>query len=201
MRPDFPDDDAFTAIKAALDAGCNYFNGGEFYGTPDNNSLTLLSRYFAKYPEDAEKVVLNVKGALEPDRTPSGSKDATQQSIDNVIRMLGPVGRIDQFQAARKDPTVDYEKDTLSTIEKNVRDGKVGGISCSEINAKTLRSAAKSFNITALEIELSLFTTEPLTNGVLEACAELDIPVLAYCKCSFVPRALVYSGWLIRTIL
>ena len=56
------------------------------------------------------------------------------------------------------------------------------GIACSEINSSTLREAAKAFKITSLEIELSMFRTEPLTNGLLKTCAELDIPVLAYCE-------------------
>lgn len=171
----------FAAIKAALDSGCNYFNGGEFYGPPNNNSLTLLNKYFAKYPEDAEKVVLNVKGGLGPGHAPRGAKADIQRSMDNALAQLGPVGRIDQFQAARRDKEVDYEEDTLASIDEYVKAGKIGGIAASEINAVTLRSAAKKYKITALEIEFSLFTTEPLTNGLLEACAELDIPILAYC--------------------
>lgn len=64
-------------MKASLAAGCNFWNAGtwhrpqelqmarlirkgEFYGTPENNSLTLMNKYFTKYPEDAEKVVLSV---------------------------------------------------------------------------------------------------------------------------------------------
>ncbi|KAM5351614.1 hypothetical protein ACJ41O_004337 [Fusarium nematophilum] len=178
-RP-IPDEAAFAAIRAALDAGCNYFNGGEFYGPPDANSLTLLRRYLTKYPSDADRIVLNVKGAFGRDFVPHGSKEGVRESINTCLDMVGPTGRIHQFEAARKDPNADYEGETLAAIDEFVKDGKVGGISCSEVNANTLRSAAKKFKITALEIELSLFTTEPLTNGLLEACAELDIPVLAY---------------------
>lgn len=34
--------------------------------------------------------------------------------------------------------------------------------------------------IAAVEVELSLFTTDILHNGVARACAELDIPIVAY---------------------
>lgn len=181
MRP-LSDDIAFAAIRAALDSGCNYLNGGEFYGPPDANSLTLMRRYLEKYPEDADRIVLNIKGALGPDYRPRGTKESVRKSIDNCLKTLGPVGRIGQFEAARKDPNSDYEEETLAAIDEYVKAGKIDGISCSEINVNTLRSAAKKYNITALEIEVSLFTPEPLTNGLLEACGELDIPVLAYCK-------------------
>ncbi|KAK2616939.1 hypothetical protein QQS21_000028 [Conoideocrella luteorostrata] len=179
-RPPPSDEECFAAIKAALAAGCNYFNGGEFYGTPESNSLTLLNKYLQKYPEDAEKIVVNIKGSLGPDRRPTGSKEAVTKSIENVLRLFGPVGKIAQYEAGRKDVTVDYEKDTLATIEGYVKAGKIGGIALSEVNAETIRSAAKSFNITAVELEVSMFSIGPLTNGTLQACGDLNIPVLAY---------------------
>ncbi|KAM0559684.1 hypothetical protein ACHAPJ_004208 [Fusarium lateritium] len=175
-----PDEAAFAAIRAALDAGCNWLNGGEFYGPPDANSLALIRRYLEKYPEDADRIVLTIKGGLGPNYVPLGTKEGVRQSIDACLKTLGPVGRIASFEVGRKDPNADYEDETLAAIDEYVKDGKIDGISCSELNADTLRSAAKKFKITALEIELSLFTTDPLTNGLLEACGELDIPVLAY---------------------
>lgn len=176
-----------AAIKAAIDSGCTYLDGGEFYGTPTHNSLTILNKYFAKYPEDAEKVVLNIKGGMGADRSPDGSKENISGSIENCLKMLGPIGRIDQYEAARKDRNHDYETETLTTIDSYVKSGKIGGISTSEISAETLRSAAKSFNITAIELEVSLFSTETLTNGLLEAAGELNIPVLAYCEYCYIP--------------
>ncbi|KAF5641009.1 putative pyridoxine 4-dehydrogenase [Fusarium sp. NRRL 25303] len=178
-RP-LPDDDAFAAIRTALDSGCNWLNGGEFYGPPDANSLALMRRYLEKYPEDADRIVLTIKGGLGPNYVPLGTKENIRRSIDDCLETLGPVGRIASFEIGRKDPNVDYEEDTLAAISEYVKGGKIDGISCSELNANTLRSAAEKFKITALEIELSLFTTDPLTNGLLEVCGELDIPVLAY---------------------
>ncbi|RBA09288.1 hypothetical protein FPRO05_06425 [Fusarium proliferatum] len=178
-RP-LPDEDAFAAIRTAIDSGCNWLNGGEFYGPPDANSLALMRRYLEKYPEDADRIVLTIKGGLGPNYVPLGTKENIHRSIDDCLETLGPVGRIASFEIGRKDPNGDYEEDTLAAISEYVKDGKIDGISCSELNANTLRSAAKKFKITALEIELSLFTTDPLTNGLLEVCGELGIPVLAY---------------------
>lgn len=181
LRP-HPDEVTFAAIRTALDAGCNWLNGGDFYGPPDANSLALVRRYLEKYPEDADRIVLTVKGGLGPNFVPDGSKENVCRSIDNCIKTLGPAGRMTTFEVGRKDPNVDYEDDTLATINQYVKDGRIDGISCSEVSANTLRSAARKFKITAVEIELSLFTTDPLKNGILEACGELDIAVLAYCE-------------------
>lgn len=174
------DDELFAVIKAALDAGCNYFNGGEFYGPPDHNSLTVLKRYYDKYPEHVDKILLNVKGCMLPGLVGcNSSSEGVRASIENSVRMIGGKGRIDQFEAARKDPNVDIEV-TLKTMGAHVEAGDIRGIALSEVSAQTIRRAAKVAKITAVEVELSIWNTDPLKNGVLEVCAELDIPVIAY---------------------
>lgn len=60
-------------------------------------------------------------------------------------------------------------------------EGKIGGIGLSEVSAQTVRRAAAVHPIAAVEIELSLFTPEPLNaGGVVDTCRELGIPVVAY---------------------
>ena len=62
-------------MRVALAKGCNFWNGSEFYGPPNHNSLTLLKKYYEKYPEDADKVLLNIKGGTLPILRPDGSPD------------------------------------------------------------------------------------------------------------------------------
>ncbi|KAK3300915.1 NADP-dependent oxidoreductase domain-containing protein [Chaetomium fimeti] len=173
------EEEAFAAIKAALATGCNYLNAGEFYGPPDANSLTLLNKYYAKYPEDRDKILLNVKGCTFENLRPDNSPAAVKTSVENCVRQLGGKGRIHQFEPARKDRNVDIET-TMEALKEHVEAGNIGGISLSEVSAATIRRAAKITKIESVEVELSLWATEPLENGVVEACAELDIPILAY---------------------
>ncbi len=70
----------------------------------------------------------------------------------------------------------------MEAMNEYVKPGDIGGIALSEVSAETIRRAAKVAKITAVEIELSLWNTEPLENGVVQACAELDIPIIAYGK-------------------
>lgn len=58
--------------------------------------------------------------------------------------------------------------------------GKIGGVALSEVNADTIRKAAAITKIVAVEVELSLWESGVLTNGVAKACKELDIPIIAY---------------------
>ncbi|KAK3300085.1 NADP-dependent oxidoreductase domain-containing protein, partial [Chaetomium fimeti] len=178
-RPDpTPHEQAFEAMRAALDKGMNFWNGGEFYGTPECNSLTLLEAYFAKYPEDADKVVLSIKGAVGP-HGPDGSAEGIRRSIDNILKLLNGRKKLDVFECARRDPKVSMEE-TFGAMQEYIDKGLLGGISLSEVSAATIHEAVKHTKIVAVEVELSIFSPDVLTNGVAAACAQHDIPLVAY---------------------
>ncbi|KAF2497045.1 Aldo/keto reductase [Lophium mytilinum] len=170
-------DQAIECLRTAAEVGCLACNAGEFYGAPTYNSLVILNRFFAKYPEYADRVLLNVKGALE-DWTPNGTPEFVRKSVENCLAQLGDKGKIDIFECARRDMNVPIET-TLNTLKKLVDEGKIGSVALTEVNATTIREAAKIVKVSAVEIELSLWNTDPLSNGVLSTCKELGIPVFA----------------------
>jgi len=176
------DEQAFATLKAAIKNGATFWNGGEFYGDIEKgpNSLTLLNKYFTKYPEDAKKVTLSIKGGYRPGFKLDGSPEGIRASIDNCTRLLPPsVKKIDLYEAARVDKKVPFET-TLKAIQEAVQEGKIGGISLSEVSEKSIRAAAKVATISAVEVEVSLWEDTYLKNGVTDACAELKIPLIAY---------------------
>jgi len=166
-------------MRASLKAGCNFWNAGEFYGTPELNSLTLLEKYFTKYPEDADKIVLSIKGGLGPNLAPDGSPGGVRRSIDNCLKLLKGKKSIDIFECARVDPKTPIET-SLRAMEEYVKTGKIGGIALSEVSASTIERAAKVTKISAVEVEFSLWATAPLTNGIMASCAKHNIPLVAY---------------------
>ncbi|KAI1386845.1 putative aldo/keto reductase [Hypoxylon trugodes] len=176
-----PQEQAIIALKTALNKGMNFWNGGEFYGPPEYNSLVLLERYFAKYPEDADKVVLSIKGGTNAFGTdPDGSPENTRRSLDNCIAQLKGRKKIDIFEFARIDQNTPLEV-TFGVIEKEyIQTGKIGGIMLSEVRAETIHKAVKITKIVGVEVELSLFSRDILDNGVAAACAQYDIPIIAY---------------------
>lgn len=149
-------------------------------GADKKQALHLLNEYMAKYPEDADKVVLSIKGVgnVKPLGV-DGSPENIRWSIDNCLRTLDGKMKLDLYEVARIDKNVSIE-DQVGTIAEYVKAGKIGGISLSEVSAETIRRAAKVHKISAVEVEFSLFTLDILSNGIAEACAELDIPILAY---------------------
>ncbi|KAL7803709.1 Aldo/keto reductase [Trichoderma aethiopicum] len=176
-----PLDQAIDALKTAVENGMTLWNGGEFYGTPEWNSMTLLRHYFTKYPEDADKVTLIIKGGadLKTHRL-DGSPEGIRRSLDNIINQLGGTKKLDLFSCTRRDHNTPLEV-TFGVIQKEYIDtGKLGAIALSEVNAQTIHEAAKLAKVGTVEVELSMFSPDILTNGVAAACAEHDIPITAY---------------------
>jgi pyridoxine 4-dehydrogenase len=106
-----PDAVAFKVMKAALANGANVWNGSDFYGTPEANSLHLLNRYFTAYPEDAAKVVICIKSGLVS-RAPfqlDGSAEGMRRMVDNCNKILDGKKKIDIFGCGRVDPNVPVE--------------------------------------------------------------------------------------------
>ena len=167
-------------MRAALAAGANLWNGGEFYGPPQSNSLHLLNAYFTKYPEDADKVVLSIKGGFVPGSfIPSGDKAGIKRSVENCLKILDGKKKIDIFECGRVDPNVPIEE-TVGHLAEFVKAGKIGGIGLSETAAATIRRAASVHPIVAVEVEYSIFATDIRHNEVASTCVELGIPIVAY---------------------
>jgi pyridoxine 4-dehydrogenase len=133
--------------------------------------MHVLRHYFEKYPGDADKVVLSLKGALDIRTGPDGSPEGIRASVNTALEVLGGFKKIDVFECARVDPNVPIET-SVQTLAELVAEGKIGGIGLSEVNANTIRKAHAIHPIAAVEVEFSLFTPDPIHNGVLQTCQE-----------------------------
>ncbi|KAL4782333.1 NADP-dependent oxidoreductase domain-containing protein [Aspergillus varians] len=175
-----PQEQAFETLRTALQNGCTLWNGGEDYGRREYNSLVVLERYLKKYPEDADKFVLNIKGGINrATHGPDGSVEGTRRTLEDSMAQLKGRKKIDQFEFARRDQNVPMEV-TFGIMNEYVKAGKIGGIALSEVRAETIHEAVKHTKVVAVEAELSLFSTEILENGVAAACAQYGIPIVAY---------------------
>jgi aryl-alcohol dehydrogenase-like predicted oxidoreductase len=65
-------------------------------------------------------------------------------------------------------------------VKELIAEGKVKHFGLSEPGAQTVRRAHAVQPVTALQNEYSLWTRGPETNGILEACEELGIGLVAY---------------------
>lgn len=133
---------------------------GEFYSlTRGTENLELLSRFYAKYPEYADKTFLSVKGGMRlrggvaPDSsyvlfqlcTPATHcfpyrLEFLRESVSNIQRALGPHKKMDLYEPARIDRTITIEQ-AIENLVVLLKEGYFAHIGLSECSAETLRRA------------------------------------------------------------
>lgn len=107
----------------------------------------------------------------------SGRPEYVKQSFEASVKRLG-VDVVDLYYQHRIDPNVPVE-DTVGTMGRLVKEGKVRYLGLSEAGPKTIRRAHKEHPITAVQNEYSLWTRGP-EDGVLAVCNELGIGFVPY---------------------
>ncbi|RPE44073.1 aryl-alcohol dehydrogenase-like predicted oxidoreductase [Streptomyces sp. Ag109_O5-1] len=173
--------ESIATIHAALDAGVNLLDTGDFYAMGHNEMLIGEALRTAPAAH-REQALVSVKfGAL---RGPEGSwlgYDGRPAAVKNFaaysLQRLG-VDHIDVYRIARVDPDVPIEE-TVGAIKELVEQGYVRHIGLSEASVDNIRRAAATAPITDLQVEYSLITRD-IEREVLPATRELGIAVTAY---------------------
>ena len=182
--------ESLATIHAALDAGINLFDTGDFYGMGHNEMLIGEALRGVK----RDSVVLSVKfGALRgPDQGWIGY-DARPAAIKNFLsyslQRLG-VDHIDIYRPARLDPDVQIEE-TIGAIADMVKAGYVRHIGLSEVGSETIKRAAATHPICDLQIEYSLLS-RGIEQEILPTCRTLGIGITAY---GVLSRGLISGHW------
>lgn len=95
--------------------------------------------------------MLSIKGGLLPGQlVPDGSEANIRRSVDECLRVLDGTKGIDIFECARQDPKTSVEQ-TVSVLGQLVKEGKIGGVGLSEVDAETIRRACVSLHLTTRE--------------------------------------------------
>ncbi|MFK0118955.1 aldo/keto reductase [Streptomyces sp. NPDC090994] len=171
--------DALATIRAALDAGVTLLDTADFYGMGHNEDLIRR----ALRDGDREKAVLSVKfgGLRGPDGAFVGIEGRpahVKNALAYSLRRLG-TDHVDIYRPSRLDPHTPVE-DTVGAIAELVQAGHVRHIGLSEVGPETIRRAHAVHPICDVQIEYSLFSRAPETNGILDTCRDLGIGVTAY---------------------
>lgn len=166
--------------------------GATFYGPPGDPhaGLKLIKAFFDKYPEHKSQVTLSIKGGVDVEVMkqkgmagfiPDASIDALRLDLERARETLDVNNggkEIDLYEMVRKDVRTSVE-DTVKNLVKLSRDEKLFRyISLSEVGEETIRKAAATGPIAAVEIEYSPWELTAENNGVLKACQDLGITVL-----------------------
>jgi aryl-alcohol dehydrogenase-like predicted oxidoreductase len=182
--------ESIATIRAALDAGINLLDTGDYYGMGHNE---LLIRQ-ALDGRERDGVVLSVKfGALRgPDLAYvgfDGRPVAVRNFLAYSLQRLG-TDHIDIYRLGRVDPQVPIEE-TVGAIGELIAAGYVRHVGLSETGPETIRRAHAAHPIADLQIEYSL-VSRAIEDEILPTCRELGIGVTAY---GVLSRGLISGHW------
>ncbi|MDP9019146.1 MAG: aldo/keto reductase [Candidatus Eremiobacteraeota bacterium] len=182
--------ESIATIHAALDAGINLLDTGDFYGM-GHNELLIGEALRGRKRED---VLISVKfGALRDPGSGWLGVDTRPAALKNFLSYtLVRLGTdyVDVYRPARLDPNVPIEE-TMGALAELVKAGYVRHIGLSEVGAETLRRASAVHPIADLQIEYSLLS-RGIEDAVLPACRELGIAITAY---GVLSRGLIGGRW------
>jgi aryl-alcohol dehydrogenase-like predicted oxidoreductase len=182
--------ESIATIHAALDAGINLLDTGDYYAMGENE--TLIRRALAE--RDRDRALISVKfGILRDPEGGWAGVDGRPVAVKNflayTLRRLG-TDHVDIYRLGRYNPEVPIEE-TVGAIGEMVEAGYVRHVGLSEVGAETIRRAAETHPISDLQIEYSLLS-RGVEAEILPACRELGIGVMAY---GVLSRGLLSGHW------
>jgi aryl-alcohol dehydrogenase-like predicted oxidoreductase len=166
-------------IREAFEEGVTFFDTAEVYGPFTNEEMVGEALRPIR-----DRVVIATKFgfAIDPQTGKQSGLNSRPEHIREVaeasLKRLG-VEVIDLLYQHRVDPETPIE-DVAGAVADLIREGKVKHFGLSEPGAQTVRRAHAVQPVAALQNEYSLWTRGPETNGILEACEELGIGLVAY---------------------
>ncbi len=163
------------AFQASLDAGVTFFDTAEIYG--NGQSEILLGKCVRA---ETRPVTIASKFAPLPFRL--SSKDL-RTSLDNSLKRLGQ-SQIDLYQIHWPYSLLKIE-DLMDVMAQAVTAGKIKAVGVSNYNVEQMRRAHTrlarySIPLASNQVSFSLLKRTPEANGVLNACRQLNVALIAY---------------------
>ena len=169
------DEPVSQVAQSFLDAGGNFFDTAEVYGVGKSERLlgTCLQ-------QNTRPVVVASKFAPWPYRL---SYRQFMGALDASLSRLG-LPAIDLYYIHWPFTLLKVET-LMDMMAQAVEAGKVRAVGVSNFNAEQMRRAAArlaryDIPLAANEVHYSLLHRKPEVNGVLDACRELDVALVAY---------------------
>jgi len=162
-------------LAAAVDVGMGFFDTAEVYGFGRSElAVGVAAR------QDGQPVVLASKFAPLPARLTAAQFDS---ALDRTLKRLGRES-LDLYYLHF--PYSPRGVDTwMKAMAKAIEGGKIRAAGVSNCNVAQMRKAADvlaryGIPLAANQVQYSLMHRAPETNGVLDACRQMDVALIAY---------------------
>lgn len=167
--------DVAAAFDASLKAGIRFFDTAELYG---NGESERLLGYLARTSRDP--VLVASKFAPLPWRV---KPQALQHALDHSLHRLG-LPYVDLYQIHWPFSLLSIDV-LMNALADAVAEGKARAVGVSNYSADQMRRAhdalaRRGVPLASNQVEYSLLKRSPEINGVLNACRELHVTLIAY---------------------
>ena len=169
--------ESIATIRHALDFGITLLDTADMYGSGRNEELVGRAIEHRRHEALVATKFGNVRGEGGSFLGVNGRPEYVQKACEASLRRLR-ISTIDLYYQHRVDPEVPIEE-TVGAMSRLIDQGKVRYLGLSEAGPQTIRRAHKTYPITALQTEYSLWTRDP-EEGLLSLCRELGIAFVAY---------------------
>ncbi|MEO7910444.1 MAG: aldo/keto reductase [Roseiflexaceae bacterium] len=167
--------DVAAAFHACLNAGITLVDTAEFYGTGTSERIVGQLARATEQP-----VVIASKFMPYPWRL---SAKSLRRALDASLKRL-KIERIDLYQIHFPTPLLGIPA-LMDAMADAVAEGKIRAVGVSNYSADQMRTAhaalaRRGVLLATNQVEYSLLQRAPESNGVLDACRELGVTLIAY---------------------
>lgn len=171
------DEESIDVIHRALDLEVNFFDTADVYGRGKNEELVGNALRGRRHQVVLATKFANIRDAAGNFVEISGRPEYVKQACEASLRRLG-TDTIDLYYQHRVDINVPIEE-TVGAMSLLVEAGQVRCLGLSEAAPETIRRAHKTWPISALQTEYSLWSRDP-EDELLPLCRELGITFVPY---------------------
>lgn len=169
--------DVGDAFRASMAEGVTLFDTAEIYG---NGASERIIGEILREGNLGGTPIIATKFAPLPYRV---SPRTLIQAVDNSLARLG-VATIDLYQVHFPSP-LPRSKGLMDALAEVVKEGKVRKVGVSNYGADATRRAhdrlaSHGVQLASNQVHYSLLNRAPETNGVLDACRDLGVSLIAY---------------------
>lgn len=171
-------DGTAKVVNAALEEGINFFDTADIYGS--TRSEEFLGRALGARRKDV--IVASKFGMAVDDHRKGAKPDYVLRAAHDSLKRLN-TDYIDLYQLHEPDPSTPIA-DTLESLNRLVKEGKVRQIGCSNFSVAQLQEAEARADggarFASVQNQLSLFHRQPESDGVLAECEQRNIAFLPF---------------------
>lgn len=148
--------------------------------TPDQGDNERALGAWLKKSGQRKNVFLATKFGIGPDFKPAASRADAHKACAKSLARLG-VDQIDLYYIHRPDRSLaGGVQETFQGLKELKEQGKVRYVGASEFTLEELKQANEIVHVDAFQIELSPWTPDALTNGLVDWCRDNGTAIVAY---------------------